>query len=135
VNHRGSLSEAILVKDNHLASVGIGATVGSISEYWPGRPVQLECETYEDVQAAVTSHVDSLLLDNMSPEDVARAVALAAGHVRIIEVSGGITLDNVAQYSIPGVDFISVGAITHSAPAIDFGLDAVRDGFESEDEA
>jgi nicotinate-nucleotide pyrophosphorylase (carboxylating) len=125
VNHRGSLSEAILVKDNHLANAGIGGTVSSIAEFWPGRQVQLECETYDDVQAAVSSRVDSLLLDNMSPEEVARAVALAAGHVRVIEVSGGITLDNVAQYSIPGVDFISVGAITHSVLALDFGLDAL----------
>jgi nicotinate-nucleotide pyrophosphorylase (carboxylating) len=121
-NHRSSLSEAVLVKDNHLGVVTIAAAVEAARARWPGRMVEVECDTLDQVKDAVTAGADRLLLDNMSPDGVAEAAALVAGAVPI-EVSGGIGLDNVAAYAAAGADFVSVGALTHSAPALDLALD------------
>jgi nicotinate-nucleotide pyrophosphorylase (carboxylating) len=121
-NHRDSLSDAVLVKDNHVAVVGITGAVAAARATWPGRVVEVECDTLEQVSEALAADPDLVLLDNMAPAEVQAAVELAAGLVAL-EVSGGVDLTNVAAYAATGVDFVAVGAITHSAPALDIGLD------------
>jgi nicotinate-nucleotide pyrophosphorylase (carboxylating) len=121
-NHRGSLSDGILLKDNHLAGVSIPDAVVRARHRWPGQTVEVECDTPEQVRQAVDAGADIVLLDNMSADQVASCVVLVDGRCPV-EVSGGITLDSVPAYAATGVDFISVGAITHSAPVLDFGLD------------
>ena len=122
VNHRGSLSDGILVKDNHLAGVSIETAVSLAHGRWPGVPCEVECDTLEQVKVALASGADLVLLDNMDPADVASAVALVGGRVPV-EVSGRITLETVGAYASAGADLISVGALTHSAPVFDIGLD------------
>ncbi len=122
VNHRGSLSDGVLLKDNHLAGMSIADAVGRSRAMWPGRPVQVECDTAEQVTEALAAAAELVLLDNMSPDDVAACVALVGGRC-LVEVSGGVTLDTVAAYAAAGPDLISVGALTHSAPVLDIGLD------------
>jgi nicotinate-nucleotide pyrophosphorylase (carboxylating) len=121
-NHRGSLSEGLLVKDNHLAGMTITDAVVRAGRRWPGQPVEVECDTMGQVDEAVTAGADMILLDNMTPDQVAACVALVGGRCPI-EVSGGVTLETVPAYAATGVDFISVGALTHSAPVLDVGLD------------
>jgi nicotinate-nucleotide pyrophosphorylase (carboxylating) len=127
VNHRGSLSDFVLVKDNHLAGMGITEAVRRARSAWPGRTVEVECDTLDQVAEAVAAGASLVLLDNMAPAAVKEAVALAAGRVTL-EVSGGVTLDTVAAYAGTGADLISVGAITNSAPNLDIGLDIGVDG-------
>ncbi|HLI54868.1 MAG TPA: carboxylating nicotinate-nucleotide diphosphorylase [Acidimicrobiales bacterium] len=122
VNHRGSLSDGVLVKDNHLAGLGIAAAVDAAHRRWPGVPCEVECDTIEQVEAALKAGADLVLVDNMTPPQVAAAVSLVAGKVPV-EVSGGVTLESVAAYAAAGADLISVGLITHSAPVLDIGLD------------
>ena len=122
VNHRASLSDAILVKDNHLAGVGIERAVALAHERWPGVTCEVECDTLDQVAVALAAGADMILLDNMTPAEVAVAVGVVAGRVKV-EVSGGVTLDTVGEYATAGADLISVGAITHSAPILDIGLD------------
>ncbi|MDQ1397410.1 MAG: hypothetical protein QOG64_2669 [Acidimicrobiaceae bacterium] len=122
VNHRGSLSDFVLVKDNHLAGLSIGEAVRRAKLRWPGRSVEVECENLEQVHEAVAAGATMVLLDNMTPERVAEAVAAVKGRVTI-EVSGGVTLDSVGAFAATGADLISVGAITNSAPNLDIGLD------------
>ena len=121
-NHRGSLSEMVLVKDNHRAALGIGPAVAATRLRWPFRAVEVECDTIEQVGEAVAAGASAVLLDNMSPDDVAACVAVVAGRA-LTEASGGVTLDTVAAYAATGVDFVSVGALTMSAPSLDLGLD------------
>lgn len=126
VNHRFSLSDAVLVKDNHLAGVGISAAVARARQLWPGRFVQVECDTLLQVEEAARVGADGVLLDNMSPATVAEAVAVARGAAPgsvLTEVSGRISLETIAAYAAAGPDRISVGALTHSAPVLDLGLD------------
>lgn len=129
VNHRGSLSEGILVKDNHLGGLSIAEAVSRALERWPGRMVEVECDRLDQVVDAVAAGATLVMCDNMSPEEVARSVELVRAHPRgeagavLVEASGGITLDNVAAYAAAGADVISVGALTHSAPVLDIGLD------------
>ncbi|HEX2040586.1 MAG TPA: carboxylating nicotinate-nucleotide diphosphorylase [Acidimicrobiales bacterium] len=120
VNHRANLSDGILVKDNHLAGVGIAAAVKQAHERWPGRTVEVECETLEQVGEALEAGADMILLEHLTTDQKVEALALIGGRVPV-EVSGGITLDNVAEHR--DVDYIAVGAITHSAPVLDIGLD------------
>jgi nicotinate-nucleotide pyrophosphorylase (carboxylating) len=132
-NHRGSLSEGVLIKDNHLGRASIGEAVRRARQLWPGRMVEVECDTIEQVGEAVEAGATMVLCDNMSPEALRRCVELvrlgAKGPSRVlVEASGGITLDTVAAVAATGVDFVSVGAITHSAPVLDVGLDLL-DGF------
>jgi len=128
-NHRGNLSDWMLVKDNHLGGISITEAVAVAKDRWPGRTVHVECDTYEQFTEALSAGADAVLLDNMSPEQVsvcvseARRVQGSAARRTLLEVSGGITLDTVAAYSATGVDQISVGAITNSAPVLDLGLD------------
>jgi nicotinate-nucleotide pyrophosphorylase (carboxylating) len=129
VNHRGSLSEAVLVKDNHLGGLSIADAVRLALERWPGRMIEVECDRLDQVDEAVAAGATLVMCDNMSPEQVAAAVAAVRAHPRgasgavLVEASGGITLANIAGYAAAGADVISVGALTHSAPALDIGLD------------
>ena len=123
-NHRGNLSDWILLKDNHLSVLGIEEAVRR--ERWPARTVHVECDSLDQVTQALEAGADALLLDNMTPDEVRRAVELAndRGVTRpLLEVSGGITAETVGAYARTGADCISVGAITNSAPVLDIGLD------------
>ncbi|MEI7886349.1 MAG: carboxylating nicotinate-nucleotide diphosphorylase [Actinomycetes bacterium] len=130
-NHRGNLSDWMLIKDNHLGSIGIAAAVALAKDRWPARTVHVECDRIEQCIEALEAGADAILLDNMSPEEVMACVAAAelrqGGQIRrsLLEVSGGITLGTIAGYSRTGVDMISVGAITNSAPVLDLGLDLI----------
>src|SRR5437763_1615487 len=121
-NHRGSLSDGILVKDNHLGGLSIEAVVRRAHLRWPGRTVEVECDTRAQVDAAIAAGADLVLLDNMTPTEVGDCVKLV-DHRCLVEVSGGITIQTVGEYADAGPDLISVGAITHSAPILDIGLD------------
>lgn len=121
-NHRDSLATAVLIKDNHLAALGLTQAVERARSRWPARIVEVECETLEQVGEACAAGADLVMLDNMTPEEVEKAVALIGGRAKI-EVSGTITVDTVGSYAETGVDFISVGAITHSVRVLDLGLD------------
>jgi nicotinate-nucleotide pyrophosphorylase (carboxylating) len=126
LNHRGSLSEFILVKDNHLAGLGITEAVKRAHARWPGRTVEVECDRAAQVQEAITAGASMVLLDNMTPDDVRACVSLArttAPPGFLVEVSGGITLDNVRAYADAGADLISTSVITQSAPALDIAFD------------
>lgn len=125
INHRGSLSDGILVKDNHLAGITIAGAIVEAKRRWPTQACEVECDTLEQVTVAVEAGADLVLLDNMDPGQVADAVRLVAGRVPV-EVSGRVTLDTVAAYAAAGADLISVGALTHSAPVLDVGLDLER---------
>jgi nicotinate-nucleotide pyrophosphorylase (carboxylating) len=122
VNHRGTLSDFVLVKDNHLAGLTIPEAVQAATRRWPGRTVEVECDRYEQVQEALDAGATLVLCDNMSPAEVARCVALARGRA-LVEVSGGVTLDTIAAYAAAGADLVSTSVITQSAPALDIGLD------------
>jgi nicotinate-nucleotide pyrophosphorylase (carboxylating) len=127
-NHRGSLSDAVLVKDNHLAGTSITDALSSARRRWPGRPVEVECDRLEQVQEALAAGASVVMLDNMGPEEVAACVAVVRKedpHRRavLVEVSGGVTLETAPALAAAGADLVSVGALTHSAPALDIGLD------------
>ena len=124
-NHRFSLADAVLIKDNHIAAVGgdIAETIRRVRAYAPTEtPVQVECDSAAQVRAAVAAEVDSILLDNMTPDQLRECVAIARGHC-VTEASGGVTLATVRAIAETGVDRISVGALTHSAPALNLALD------------
>jgi nicotinate-nucleotide pyrophosphorylase (carboxylating) len=121
-NHREGLSDAILIKDNHLAHLDLRQAVDRSRARWPGRVVEVECDSLEQVEEAAVARADLILLDNMDPEQVREAKLLVDGAVPL-EVSGRVSLETVGSYAEAGVDYISVGAITHSAPALDIALD------------
>jgi len=123
-NHRDSLSDAVLIKDNHLAVLGLARAVERAKARWPGRIVEVECDSIEQVKEAADIGVDIVLLDNMPPELVAEAVQVLGGAAKV-EVSGRISLDAVGAYAETGADFISVGALTHSVRVLDIGLDVL----------
>lgn len=122
-NHRVGLDEGILIKNNHIAMAGgIGAAVGRVRSGRPaGMPIEVEVRTGTELEEAIEAGADIVLLDNMTPAEVAECVRLAGGRVRL-EVSGGVSLQNVRAYAQTGVDRISVGALTHSAPAADINF-------------
>jgi len=121
-NHRDSLSAAVLIKDNHLAGLGITQAVERARSRWPMRTIEVECETIDQVIEARDVGVDVVLVDNMTPDQVAKAIEILEGCAKV-EVSGRVTLDSVGAYAETGADFISVGAITHSVRVLDIGLD------------
>ena len=122
-NHRGSLSDGVLIKDNHLGGLTIAEAVRRAKLRWPGRLVEVECDDVKQVKEAVAAGATMVMLDNMTPQKVRSAVKVVAGQCAV-EVSGRITLESVGDYArIKGVDYISVGALTHSAPVLDIGLD------------
>lgn len=129
-NHRGNLSDWVMFKDNHLTALGIAEAVARARDTWPGRTVQVECDRLDQVVEALEAGADALLLDNMTPEEVRACVAVAEEHVApagirraLLEVSGGITLENVRTYAGTGADVVSSGSLTDSAPVLDIGLD------------
>ena len=125
-NHRESLSDAVLIKDNHLVGLGVAGAVERARARWPNRIIEVECDSLEQVAEAKTAGPDIVLLDNMTPDMVREAVAILGGSVQI-EVSGTVSVESVAAYAEAGADYISVGAITHSARALDIGLDVDLD--------
>ncbi len=130
-NHRMGLYDAVLIKDNHLAALAsdsdpIGRTIASARRHAPGAKfLEVEVDTLEQFDRALACAADIILLDNLAPPDLAEAVQRrdAAGSTARLEASGGITLATVGAKARSGVDRISVGALTHSAPALDIGLD------------
>jgi nicotinate-nucleotide pyrophosphorylase (carboxylating) len=111
-----------------LAGVTITEAVARARTLWPGRLVQIECDTLEQVAEASRAGADALLLDNMDPATVTLAIALARAESRgpiLTEVSGGVTLDSIGDFAAVGPDRISVGALTHSAASVDLGLDLI----------
>jgi nicotinate-nucleotide pyrophosphorylase (carboxylating) len=121
-NHRFGLFDAILIKENHAAMAGgVGAAVRAAREQRPDLPLEVECRTREEVDEALAAGAPRLLLDNMPPPELRAMVEHVAGRAEL-EASGGITLANLRAVAETGVDFISLGALTHSAPALDLSL-------------
>ncbi len=122
-NHRQRLDDGILIKDNHIAAAGgLTAALSAARLAAPhGLKIEVECRTLDEVTEAVAVAADIIVLDNMSPTQINEAVQRVAGRA-ILEVSGGVTLDNVRAVATTGVDIISVGALTHSAPAVDLHM-------------
>lgn len=123
-NHRMRLDDGILIKDNHVAVCGgsVGEAVTRAKAADTGLEVRAECDTLDQVRQALAAGADSLLLDNMPPDLLREAVAIVGGRIPL-EASGGVRLENIRAIAETGVDYISVGAITQSAPAVDIGLD------------
>ena len=127
-NHRGNLSDWVLLKDNHLELFGITAAVVHARDRWPGRTVHVECGDLDQVREATEAGADALLLDNMSPEEVLAVVTEVRERdpVRpLLEISGTVSLETIRSYATTGADMVSIGALTHSAPVLDIGLDVV----------
>jgi nicotinate-nucleotide pyrophosphorylase (carboxylating) len=120
-NHRMRLDDAILIKDNHIAACG-SVKIAIAKAKQQNLPITVECDTLEQVAEALAAGVDAILLDNMSPEMLTQAVKQVGGKVKL-EASGGITLSNVRQVAETGVDYIAIGALTHSVRGVDIGLD------------
>ena len=129
-NHRMSLSDAALVKDNHIvAAGGVAQAFAKVRELAAHLPIEIEVDSIEQLKVALEAGADVVLLDNMAPAVMRDAVAVAAahhettGHAVLLEASGGLTLDNARAVAETGVHFISVGGLTHSSPILDIGLD------------
>ena len=123
VNHRMSLSDAALVKDNHvIAAGGVLEAFAAVRAAFPELPVEVEVDSVEQCELVVDAGVDLVLLDNMSLRDIERCVDIARGRSRT-EASGGLTLDRAREVAATGVDYLAVGALTHSAPVLDIGCD------------
>ena len=122
-NHRAGLYDAILIKDNHIRLAGgVKAAVEGARVYRPGAPIEIEAETLAQVGEALSAGADTILVDNMSTADIRLAVERVKGRAKI-EISGGVTLERLPELAATGADFISVGALTHSAPAIDISFE------------
>lgn len=121
INHRMGLSDAILIKDNHIQAAG--GIVEAIKKVKPlNLQIEVEVDNLQQLGEILDLRPDVVLLDNFAPVDCIKAVAMVKGAFKL-EASGGITLENAKNYAVTGVDFIAVGALTHSAPALDIGLD------------
>ena len=128
VNHRMALSDAALIKDNHVAAAGsVAAAFAAVRARAPGLPVEVECDTLAQVAEALGAGADLILLDNFGLPELAEAVRMASGRA-VLEASGGLTLAGARAVAETGVDYLAVGALTHSAPALDIGLDLVQAG-------
>ena len=122
-NHRLSLSDAALIKDNHIAAAGgVSAAFSKVRAAFPDAFVEIEVDSLEQLKEVASQNPDLVLLDNMSPAQCKEAVALVAGRFKL-EASGGISLENALAYAQSGVDYLAIGALTHSAPVLDIGLD------------
>jgi nicotinate-nucleotide pyrophosphorylase (carboxylating) len=122
-NHRMSLSDAALIKDNHIAAAGgVKAAFNAVRSAFPTAPIEIEVDTLEQLAEVLPLKPDLVLLDNMTPEQCRAAVSLVAGQTKL-EASGGITLDLARSYAETGVDYLAIGALTHSAKNFDIGLD------------
>lgn len=121
-NHRAGLCDAILIKENHAAIAGgVGEAVRLARAHSPDAPLEVECRSLEEVDEALAAGAPQILLDNMSPDQLRAAVDCVAGRASL-EASGGVTLETVRDIATTGVNFVSVGALTHSAPALDLSL-------------
>jgi nicotinate-nucleotide pyrophosphorylase (carboxylating) len=119
-----SLSDAALVKDNHVvAAGGVAAAFSAVRERFPGLPVEVEVDSLEQLREVLAAGADLVLLDNFTPELMREAVAIAAGTGTRLEASGGLTIADAADVGATGVDFVAVGALTHSAAVLDVGAD------------
>ena len=124
VNHRMALGDAALVKDNHVAAAGgIRAAVEAVRAHAPEVPLEVECDTLDQVREAIGAGVELVLLDNFPLGDTRTAVALARPSGVRLEASGGLDLGRAAEVAATGVDYLAVGALTHSAPVLDLGFD------------
>ncbi len=125
VNHRMGLGDAALVKDNHVAAAGgITAAIRAVRAAAPGLPLEVECDNLAQVRDALAASAELILLDNMSLDDLRAAVALARRYPAVrLEASGGLRVETARAVAETGVDFLAVGALTHSSPALDLGLD------------
>jgi nicotinate-nucleotide pyrophosphorylase (carboxylating) len=122
-NHRMNLSDAALIKDNHIAATGsIANAINDVRSKFPNLSIEVEIDHLDQMEEAIAGKVDLILLDNMSPDQCKLAVKQCAGRTKL-EASGGITLENARNYAMSGVDFIAIGALTHSAAILDIGLD------------
>jgi nicotinate-nucleotide pyrophosphorylase (carboxylating) len=122
-NHRTGLYDAVLIKDNHIRLAGgVRAAVDRTRRYRPGLPIEVEAQSLAQVDEALAVGVDTILLDNLSLADIREAVARTHGRA-LTEISGGVTLDRMADLAASGAGFVSVGALTHSAPAIDISFE------------
>lgn len=121
-NHRMGLFDAVMIKDNHIAVAGSVATAVSAARNAGQKQIQVECDTLEQVHEALEAGATSLLLDNMSNAQLKEAISIVGGKIPL-EASGGVTLETIRGIAQTGVDFVSVGRLTQSAPAIDIGLD------------
>lgn len=122
-NHRMSLSESALIKDNHVEAVGgVGRAFGRVRDLYPKIHIEVEVDSLDQLREILLHNPDLVLLDNMSTDECRQAVAIVAGRCKL-EASGGLTLENAMAYAKTGVDYLAVGALTHSAPVLDIGLD------------
>ena len=123
LNHRISLSESALIKDNHIVAAGsITNAFKLVKQKFPNKKVEIEVDTLEQLSEAILLKPELILLDNMSVDQCIKAVSIANGAVKL-EASGGLTLENAKAYANTGIDYMAVGALTHSAPILDIGLD------------
>jgi nicotinate-nucleotide pyrophosphorylase (carboxylating) len=123
LNHRISLSESALIKDNHIVAAGsITNAFKLVKQKFPNKKVEIEVDTLEQLSEAILLKPELILLDNMSIDQCIKAVSIANGTVKL-EASGGLTLENAKAYANTGIDYMAVGALTHSAPILDIGLD------------
>jgi nicotinate-nucleotide pyrophosphorylase (carboxylating) len=125
-NHRHNLPEMILIKDNHIAAAGGVSQAISAVKKSHGKKIEIECDNFEQVMDAIKSKPDIIMLDNMKPAEIKKCAALIRNHRIKIEISGGVNLENIKSFSKLDIDFISVGALTHSARAVDIGLDVSK---------
>jgi nicotinate-nucleotide pyrophosphorylase (carboxylating) len=124
LNHRMNLSDQALIKDNHIAAAGsVSEAINRVKRAAPGALIEVEVDTLEQLKEALQCSVEIVLLDNMSIEQTKAAVEIARGSNTKLESSGGLKLENAAAYAATGVDYLAVGALTHSAPVLDIGLD------------
>ncbi len=124
-NHRTDLSDMILIKDNHIAaSGGVLNALNNVKNNNSNLKIEIECDNLDQVQEVIRSKIDIIMLDNMTPELVRKAKNIIQDKAKI-EVSGGINIKNIANYRNCGADYISVGALTHSAGSVDIGLDVI----------
>jgi nicotinate-nucleotide pyrophosphorylase (carboxylating) len=121
-NHRAGLYDMVLIKENHIAAAGgIAAAVHAARERAPDLPLEVEVRDPAEIDEALAAGAQRLLLDNMSPDELRAAVRQVAGRARL-EASGGVTIDTLKEIASTGIDWVSVGALTHSAPALDLSL-------------
>ena len=123
VNHRLSLSQAALIKDNHIMAAGsISDAFSAVKKMYPDKSIEIEVDSIDQLKEAITLKPDLILLDNMSTDQCSEAVSITNGLVKL-EASGGIAITNAKAYAATGVDYLAIGSLTHSAPALDIGLD------------
>jgi nicotinate-nucleotide pyrophosphorylase (carboxylating) len=123
VNHRLSLSQAALIKDNHIMAAGsISDAFNAIKKMYPDKSIEIEVDSIDQLKEAITLKPDLILLDNMSTNQCSEAVSITNGLVKL-EASGGIAITNAKAYAATGVDYLAIGSLTHSVPALDIGLD------------